>query len=120
MAIGKFSRPEQWEDWLNLALGIWLSVSPWALQFANDETVTTNAVVVGLGLVLFQNITLTAFRVWEEWVNVVLGVWLVVSPWVLGIVALVPTANVAIVGVLVLALALYEIWDIRRHSGHPA
>ncbi|MBI1774637.1 MAG: SPW repeat protein [Proteobacteria bacterium] len=103
-----------------MALGIWLSVSPWALQFANDQTVTTNAVVVGLVLVVLQNITLTAFSVWEEWVNVALGVWLAVSPWVLGMVALVPTANVAIVGVLILALALYEIWDLRRHSEHPA
>ncbi len=60
-----------------------------------------------------------AFRVWEEWISVILGAWLVVSPWVLGV-AVVPTVNFVIVGLLVLALALYEIWDERRHTAHPA
>jgi hypothetical protein len=57
---------------------------------------------------------LAAFVVWEEWFNVILGAWLVISPWVLGA-ALVPMVNFVTVGLLVLALALYEIWDERRH-----
>ena len=120
MAI-EFTPPKQWEDWLGLALGVWLGVSPWLLQFAGvDMIVTQNAFLVGLLLVLTEIATLTAFRVWEEWINVVLGAWLVISPWVLGIAALVPTANFVLVGFLVLVLALYEIWDVRHHSGHPA
>jgi hypothetical protein len=35
-------------------------------------------------------------------------------------VASVPTVNFVIVGLLVLALALYEIWDERRHTARPA
>jgi hypothetical protein len=38
----------------------------------------------------------------------------------LGITALAPMANFVIVGLVVLLLALYEIWDVRRHSAHPA
>jgi hypothetical protein len=121
MAIGTFSPPKQWEDWANLVLGIWLCASPWALQFAGDEMIVTqNAVLVGFLLIVTETVTLVSFRVWEEWANVVLGAWLVVSPWVLGITALVPMANFVIVGLVVLALALYEIWDAHRHSAHPA
>ena len=40
MAIGKFTPPKQWEDWVNLVLGIWLCVSPWVLKFDSDQTVT--------------------------------------------------------------------------------
>jgi len=113
--------PKQWEDWVSLALGVWLCASPWLLQFVGgDMIVTQNAFLVGLLLIITEFLTLTVFRVWEEWINVVLGAWLVVSPWVLGITALAPTADFIIVGSLVLALAFYEIWDVRHHLGHPA
>jgi hypothetical protein len=77
------------------------------------------AVLVGFLLIATEFVALYVFSVWEEWINVILGAWLVVSPWVLGV-ALVPTVNFVIVGLLVLALALYEIWDERRHTAHPA
>jgi hypothetical protein len=121
MPITTFSPPKQWEDWVNLVLGIWLCVSPWILQFGGDEMIVTqNAVLVGFLLIVTETVTLVSFRVWEEWISVVLGAWLVVSPWVLGITALVPMANFVIVGLAVLVLALYEIWDVQRHSAHPA
>ena len=34
--------------------------------------------------------------------------------------SLLAEADEVIVGLLVLALALYEIWDERRHMAHPA
>ena len=48
-------------------------------------------------------------RDWEEWINVVLGAWLLTSPFVLGISEPAAMADFLIVGVLVIALALYEI-----------
>lgn len=84
-----------------------------------EMTATQNAVVVGFVLIAIAFVELSAFRVWEEWINVILGAWLVISPWVLGI-SLMATVNFVIVGLLVLALALYEIWDERRHLTHPA
>lgn len=113
-----FSPPKHWEDMVGAVLGLWLLASPWVLDYS-EMTATQNAVVVGFLLIVTEFVTLSIFRVWEEWINVILGAWLVVSPWVLGA-ALVPTVNFVIVGLLVLALALYEIWDERRHSAHPA
>jgi len=79
-----------------------------------------NAFLVGELLVIDEIGTLDAFRVWEEWINVAIGAWLIVSPWVLGITAPVPMANFVVVGFLVLVLALYQIWNVRHHLGHPA
>jgi hypothetical protein len=110
--------PKHWEDWVSGALGFWLLVSPWVLDYSG-MTAAQNAVVVGFLLIAIEFVEVSAFRVWEEWVNVVIGAWLVISPWVLDT-ALVPTINFVIVGLLVLALALYEIWDERRHLAHPA
>jgi hypothetical protein len=121
MAIGAFSLPRHWEDWLDLALGVWLCASPWVLEFADDMLATQNSFLVGFLLIVTETVVIAAFRPWEEWINVVLGAWLVISPWILntsptGTV----TTNFVIVGLLVLGLALYEIWDGRRHTAHPA
>lgn len=44
---------------------------------------------------------------WEEWVNVVLGVWLILSPWILGFSGMTNAMwNAVIVGLLVGVLAL--------------
>ena len=120
MAMGAFSLPKHWEDWLGAALGVWLCASPWVLQFAGDDMVATqNAVLVGLLLIVVATVVLFAFRLWEEWINVVLGAWLVISPWVLNISPRAAVANFVIDGLLVLGLALYELWDVRRHTPHP-
>ena len=118
MAKIAFSPPKQWEDMVGAALGLWLLASPYVLDYGG-MTAAQNAVVIGFLLIAAEFVILSFFRVWEEWINVVLGAWLVVSPWVLGT-ALVATVNFLIVGVLVLALALYEIWDERWHTARPA
>jgi len=120
MTANKIALPEHWEDWVNLALGVWLCASPWALQTADDLTVAQNAFIVGFLLIVVEVVTLSAFYLWEEWVSAALGAWLVISPWVLGLTAIVPVANFVIVGLLVLGLALYEIWEVRRQTAHPA
>jgi SPW repeat-containing protein len=110
-----FTPPKQWEDWCDWGLGIWLVLSPWVLLFEKDTTATRNAVIVGGLIVLAEVVTLSYFRVWEEWINVALGAWLAVSPWVLGITSPAPKLNFHIVGVLVAALALYEVWEVSRN-----
>jgi hypothetical protein len=118
MATIAFSPPKHWEDWVGAVLGLWLVVSPWVLEYG-EMAANQNAVFVGFLLIATEFVALSAFSVWEEWINVILGAWLVVSPWILGV-ALVPTVNFVIVGLLVLALALYEIWYERRHTAHQA
>jgi hypothetical protein len=118
MPVARFSFPKQWEDWTNWILGIWLCISPWALHFESQTTLVENAVVVGFLLILVEVVELSSFRPWQEWINVVLGAWLVVSPWVLGSTRFAANADFVIVGVLVLGFALYEIWDVRRHPAN--
>ena len=39
---------------------------------------------MGVAVAVFALAAMFVFQVWEEWVNVGLGVWLLVSPWILG------------------------------------
>ena len=115
MAMISFSLPKHWEDWIGGALGLWLLASPNVIPYG-EPAATQNAFLVGVLLLAIAFVEITVFRAWEEWINVILGAWLVVSPWLLGA-TMIATTNLVIVGLLVLALALYEIWDEGRHLG---
>ncbi len=114
MAPVTFSPPQQWQDWLSWILGIWLCLSPWILGFGNESPAMENATLIGFLLIATEVVTLSAFEPWEEWLNIALGAWLVVGSWILGSVGAVPRANFIIVGLMVIALAIYEMQETRR------
>jgi hypothetical protein len=113
MRIATFSIPEGWEDWATLVIGIWLFASPWALQ-VDDSTAAENFLIVGALVITFELVTFYTLRVWEEWINIVLGTWLIVSSLTMSGFATV--ANAVVCGALLLAVSLYEIWDDRRQQ----
>jgi hypothetical protein len=116
MPTVKIYLPRQWTDWATWLLGIWLCLSPWALLFEYETPAIRNAVVLGALIIFVEVIELSIFRGWEEWINVVFGAWLVASTWVLGIATPAARINFVLVGALVVALALYEMWQIRQNA----
>ena len=111
-----FTWPKDWQDWVSLFLGIWLCLSPWILHFTDDEAATNNVVLVGFIMIGAEVFTFSALRLVEELIDVVLGAWLIISVWALGVSA--PTARMTIIatGLVVLLFSLYEVWDNRRTS----
>ena len=98
----------RWQDWVELALGIWLAISPWVLGFQDMAFATWNAVLLGLAIIVFAAIELRLPKAWEEWVSLVMGLWLVVSPFVPGFhSALAASWNTFAVGILT---ALFAAW----------
>lgn len=118
-------RSDRWRNWVMLVLGAWLFLTPWIFGFtvgAPVEGATTgfstaawNAWIVGVVIAALALWAALRFAEWHDWVNGVLGVWLVVSPWILGFAALTAAVwNHVIVGLVVVILAAWEIWDVRR------
>ncbi len=102
----------QWKDAVNLVLGLWLVISPWALNFMLVEAPTWNAFVVGVVIAVAAAAALIAFNQWEEWVEAALGAWLIVSPFLLGFsMEFYATWNQIIVGALVGALAVWSAME---------
>ncbi|TFU14942.1 SPW repeat protein [Thermus tengchongensis] len=98
---------QRWQDWANLVLGVWLILSPWLLGFSGTPAAMWNAVIVGAVVGLMALMHLRGGPLWEEWVNVILGIWLILSPWILGFSGMGNAMwNALIVGVLVGILAL--------------
>ena len=100
----------QWKDVVNLILGLWLIVSPWALSFAADRRPMWNAVIIGVIIAVAALAALISFHKWEEWIEAALGLWLIISPYILGFTAQMnATVNQVIVGIIVAALAIWTV-----------
>ena len=92
------------------SLGGWLFVSPWILNFTGTELVARNAWLFGVIVAVLAVLALFAYEKWEEWLNAAIGVWIFVSPWVLGAAASAHILwNSMIVGALLVILALWSV-----------
>jgi len=96
-----------------LVCGIFLFVSPWLFGFVHRSG-GVDAELVGAGIIAVSIAAIVAFAMWEEWVSLALGAWLIVAPWVLGF-AHSRAMHVSIgVGIVVVYLAFLEIWLVRE------
>lgn len=104
---------QRWQDWVVLALGAWLFLAPFFMGYASlSGPAAWNSYVLGALVAAFAIAAL-----WqpespsEEWVNLVLGLWLVIAPFVLGFYATEAVAawNHFIVGILVVGDAVWSM-----------
>lgn len=107
------------QDVVNLILAVCLFLSPWVIGFVADTTPTWNAWIAAIVLGAFAIMTLSVFAEWEEWINLIVGVWLIVSPWLLGFMT---NANAMwthmIMGIAVAAMSAWAVWDYRHPHSH--
>jgi SPW repeat len=66
-------------DVANLLLGSSLFFSPWLFGLSAGAQTT-----IGLFIAVLAVAALAAFAVWEEWLSLIAGLWLIGSPWLLG------------------------------------
>jgi hypothetical protein len=108
-------RKESILDIYNLVLGAFLFVSPW-LAASTHGLMGEDAWVSGALIVLFSIASFIAFSELEEWGIAIVGLWLILSPWVLGFQnATAMKVNVGI-GMFVAYLAAIELFLIHFPS----
>src|ERR1700738_2915924 len=95
-------------DVANLALGAILFVSPWIFGF-DAGTASQNAYIAGFAIAVLAIAALTAFAVWEEWLNLIVGLWTLVSPWVLGFQGGTAMRVHVVIGIAVAILAAVDL-----------
>jgi len=111
----------EWQNWTNFLLGIWYFFTPWAISNSSmssaDLGMTLNHWIVGAMVAVAAGLALQSLHVWEEWVNLVLGVWIILSPWMMNFsVDPVVTWNSIVVGSVVALMAGISIPVARQYS----
>ena len=90
-----------------------LFLTPWTLGYVGERTISWNAWVSGAAIFAVAIVALVAFTEWEEWINLALGVWVAVSPWILGFYANATATNVHLAaGLAVALLAGVRLWFV--------
>lgn len=100
---------------LNVLLGIWLIIAPFVLVYADVEALW-NDIIVGIIIAVLAGVRISGVfgSTWLSWVNFVLGLWLVIAPFVLGYLTGRALWNDVIVGITVAALAVWSVAATRR------
>ena len=99
-----------WENIVNLVIGAWAVAAPWLYrggELSNASSlINWSFWLVGAVLALAAGLALWDLRPWEEWTNLTLGFWLILSPWVLSFTNEIELKSFAVMaGVVVAALA---------------
>lgn len=104
-----------WQDALNVLLGLALFISPWALNYVGGSA-ALNAHIIGAIIAVMALAALFTFRVWEEWISAVLGAWLIIAPWVLNFTDHTAAMRTSfLIGIATLVLAM---WSATEHGNH--
>jgi ABC-type transport system involved in cytochrome c biogenesis permease subunit len=87
--FGFLNTHRTWEDWCGMLLGALIVVSPWFPIYeepatAGDQTLILNAVAIGFIVFGLSQLEYVALQRWQEVITLLAGLWLVVSPYVLG------------------------------------
>lgn len=110
------TRKEWVLDFYNLGLGVFLFASPRLFAMAR-ETARFNIWMTGLLLLVVSVAAIVAFREWEEWIRLLVALWMIVAPFVLGFTHTAGMHVSIAIGCVVLFLTLLELFLL--HDEQP-
>ena len=113
----RISRRESPLDLYNLALGGFLIASPWLFHMTR-ESARVETWGAGALLAAVSVAALLAFSPWEKWIALVVGLWMMASPWALGFMhtpAMKVNIGIGAVVVFLSGLELFLVYD-RTHE----
>lgn len=76
---------QRWQDWVMLVFGAWVFFSPfWMPGYHSHRDVAAwNSYIFGAIAFVLAWAALATRQLWEEWINLLIGIWLVIAPFVL-------------------------------------
>jgi hypothetical protein len=118
-----FDTHRTWEDWCGMLLGLLIVLSPWFPTQSGHELVTgdrsnvlLNTITVGILVFGLAQLEYIALQRWEQVAEIMLGLWLIASPYIFGYHAdgLLRFWHSSLGGIVVLlaALQLWQDWDL--------
>ena len=100
---------------VNILLGIWVIVAPFVLASALFSAAIWNNIATGAAVAILALIRTSMPRQsgWS-WGNVILGIWLLISPFVLGFAAPRLLWNNIILGIIIALVGISNAWAASR------
>jgi 4-amino-4-deoxy-L-arabinose transferase-like glycosyltransferase len=100
----------RWQDQVILLLGVWLCVSPWVMAYPSDSPPAVNAYIAGAIMAVLAAFDLYKTYAWAVFLNIVVGVWVAVSPWLVDVISdRAMSGSMLAVGLATVVLGLWEL-----------
>ena len=107
--VSMSERSASGNSWVNIMLGIWVIISPFVLGIHTPKGIWNN-IVIGAMVGILAIIRWRMHQPGWSWLNLILGIWLVISPFVLFLSGAAMWNNV-ILGIIVAAFALTNTYS---------
>ena len=103
------------QDYISLICAVVLFFSPWLFGFSSDDTASRTAWISAIVIGVITIAAIVQFAEWEEWVAMILGLWLIVAPWICGFSGLSHAVTTFVVLGLIIAVAsISELWQVHH------
>lgn len=113
-------RRESALDTYNLAAAAILFVAPWLFSLTNGAA-RLDFWLSAVAIIAMSSAAIFTYANWEEWTNVIVGLWLITSPWILGFAHLRAMHFSVGIGAVVTFMSLLELFLVyQSHSLHRA
>ncbi|ENN85267.1 hypothetical protein RHSP_54461 [Rhizobium freirei PRF 81] len=109
-------KERRWQDHIIFVVGLWLIVSPWSLGALGSDSLPLGGAawsffLCGLAVAALGGLAYASRYVWEDRLDILFGVWLVASPWILRFADhTLLTWNAILSGLLLTVLAGWVLW----------
>ena len=85
MAVKDYLKTHRtWQDGMGLLFGMTIGLSPYIAAEVSNIAAVLNAAFSGLAILMIAQLELVRLRRWEEALELMLGLWVVASPFVFG------------------------------------
>lgn len=105
-----------WSLWLSVAIGVWLMFAPAAFGIGIEQPAADSNHLVGSIIIVVAVISLAEVARPARFLNVPLGLWLIIAPWFLPGATTASQWNSALMGIAVILLSL-PLGKLRDHYG---
>ena len=109
---GWFTEHRNWEDFCSAGLGVLIVLSPVLAGTEPATIVYISAGLVGVTITMLALLEIMSLQRWEEVLELLCGLWIVVSPLIFNYGGTLRLAHF-VLGGLVALLALLELWQDR-------
>ncbi len=110
---GWFTEHRGWEDFCSAGLGVLILLSPILVGAEATTAITISAGLVGVVITMLALLEIMSLQRWEEVLELLCGLWVVISPMVFNYGGTLRLAHFVLGGLVVL-LALLELWQDRK------
>ncbi|WP_456618858.1 SPW repeat protein [Bradyrhizobium sp. P5_C12] len=119
--FGFLNTHRTWEDWCGMVLGALIVASPWFpiqehTAIGGQQMIILNTVAIGLVVFGLSQLEYVALQRWQEVATILVGLWLIASPYALGYSGegflRIYHTSLGAVAVILGILQLWQDWDL--------